>query len=69
MTFIDLTEFSDLFCVDILLPGTMPEHILNMEWIAVGRFQDFSSIEFTINDPQIVVIKEIIDHLHTDGIR
>jgi hypothetical protein len=69
MTFIDLTEFSDLFRVNIFLPGTMPEHILNMKWITVGRFQDFSAVKFTINDPQIVVIKEIIDHLHTDGIR
>jgi hypothetical protein len=35
MPFIDLSKLADLFVIDILLPGTMPEHILDMKRIAI----------------------------------
>ena len=38
MAFIDLAELANLFSVEIFLSGTVPKHVLDVEWIAVGGF-------------------------------
>jgi hypothetical protein len=69
VTFVDLAQLADLFGVEIFLAGSVPEHVLDMERIAVGCLQNFSSIELGIDDVQRIVLEEIVDELYGYALR
>ena len=69
MAFIDLAQLADLLSVEILLTGAMPEHILDMEWIAVGCFEDLPSIELGIDNVQSIVLEKVVDELDGNALR
>ena len=69
VSLIDLAELSNLFGVEILFAGAVPKHVLDVKWIAVGRLEDFPSIELWIDDVQRVVVEEVVDKLHGNRFR
>jgi hypothetical protein len=64
VSFVRLAKLANLLGVEILFTGTVPEHVLDMERIAVGCFEDLHSVEVRIDDVQLIVLEEIVDQLH-----
>jgi hypothetical protein len=69
VSFVDLAKLTNFLTIEILFTGAVPKHVLDMEWIAVGGFEDLHSVELRINDVQGIVIEKVVDELDGDGFR
>ena len=56
---LELPEFADFFGLDIFLFQAMPDDVLDVERIAVGRLEDFTLIEIGLKDMNRVVLDEV----------
>jgi hypothetical protein len=66
---IDLAKLPDLLRVEIFLARAVPQHVLDVKWIAVGRFKDLSSVELGIYGVKRIVLEEVVDELDGNTLR